>query len=139
MICRAAFAALLVAGCATAAAPPRAAPAGASTTLRLGQQARIGGLTVRALRLLEDSRCPRSVQCIQAGTVRLAIRLSAVGHARETVLRLGVAEPVGRGRFLWLAGVCPVPAVPGPITPSSYRFLLSSGANVAGAPADFPC
>jgi hypothetical protein len=68
------------------------------------------------------------VQCIQAGTVRLAVRLGTGRDARETVLRLRAAEPLGGGRVLWLVGVCPLPPEPGrPLTAGSYRFQLAAG------------
>ncbi len=39
---------------------------------RLGQGVQALGETITVLRVLEDSRCPLDVQCIQAGTVRAA-------------------------------------------------------------------
>jgi hypothetical protein len=131
-----AAAALAAAGCATAGP---VAPAQGTSTARLGQEVRLGGLSVRPLRVMEDSRCPASVQCIQAGTVRLAVRLRQAGRTRETVLRLGAAEPLGNGRFLGLAAACPYPGRPGPIPARSYRFVLVAGSNVAPMPPGGSC
>ena len=77
-----AAASLALAACASApadggnAAPEQAAGA---SLVRLGETVRLGGLSVRALRLVEDSRCPAGVQCIHAGTVRLAVRIEERG------------------------------------------------------------
>jgi hypothetical protein len=141
----AALAAAFLALAACASAPAEggsAAPAGAAgeSLVRIGEEVRLGGLSVRALRLVEDSRCPAGVQCIHAGTVRLAVRLSQSGTAREAVLRLGEPEPLGAGRFLWLSAACPVPAAPGAQPPpGAYRFLVAAGATLAQTPPDHHC
>jgi hypothetical protein len=132
-------AATLAAGCASAGSPPTGSPVQGISLASLGEEVRLGGLSVRPLRIEEDSRCPASVQCIQAGTVRLAVRLVQAGRSRETVLRLGVAEPLGGGRFLWLVAACPYPARPGPIAPRAYHFLLAAGADMRAMPPDHDC
>ena len=131
---RAALAALFLslAGCASGAV---AEPSAGMATLRLGESARLAGFAVRALRVEEDSRCPASVQCIHAGTVRLAIALGA----REAVLRLDEPLEVGRGRWLALLAVCPAPPVPGPIAPAAYRFTLAAAEGASPPPLDFAC
>jgi hypothetical protein len=137
-------ASLALAACASAPAAETggaaAAPASGASLVRIGEEVRLGGLSVRALRLVEESRCPASVQCIQAGTVRLAVRLGGNGGTRETVLRLGQAEPLGGGRFLWLTAACPVPAAPGAQPPpGAYRFLVAAGENITQTPLDHHC
>ena len=127
--------AALVAGCASMAAPP---PVGTATA-SLGEEVRVSDLAVRPLRVEEDSRCPASVQCVHAGTVRLAVRLEEGGLRRETVLRLGVPERLGDGRFLRLAAVCPYPARPGPIPPRSYRFLFIANSDATPRPPEHRC
>jgi hypothetical protein len=47
-------------------------------TLAVGDTAEAGGLDVTLVGITEDSRCPANVQCIQAGTVRADLSLSAV-------------------------------------------------------------
>lgn len=121
---RLAFAALALAGCVTPSTAPPVPPAPESrtATLRLGEADRIAGLSVRALRVEEDSRCPASVQCVHAGTVRLRV---ALGEADESVLRLREPQMLGSGAWLTLLAACPHPRVPGTIAPSAYRFTLS--------------
>ena len=135
----AALAAIALAACAATGGPPGDAPAAGTATLRLGEEARLGGLLVRALRVEEDSRCPASVQCIHAGTVRLAVRLSRGGTTREAVLRPEAPEPLGDGRFLWLVAACPSPSRPGPISPAAYSFVVSAAADITGTPVDHHC
>ena len=126
-------------GCAT---PP---PGGESplrdgtVTVALGKHARFVGLDVVPLRIEEDSRCPTGVQCIQAGTVRLAVRIGD-GRARsERILTLDKpAELAGRG-WLSLAAVCPYPQQPGRIARSSYRFTFTYARHAAPTPLDFDC
>lgn len=65
-------------------------------TARLGQTVRLGGVEIRPLEVLEDSRCPRDVDCVWAGRIRLKVR---VGGGGEPVMELDrpVALPDGRG------------------------------------------
>ena len=118
----AAIAATLLAGC--AAAQPDALPgAPAERSLALGQRGAIGGVGVTPLRVEEDSRCPAEVQCIQAGTVRLAVRVEDSRPPRPAVWPL--AEPLRLSEaWLTLCAVSPYPGKPGPIAPADYRFIF---------------
>lgn len=64
----------------------------ATTTLAIGETATINGTPIKVLSLVEDSRCPVDVQCIQAGTVRVRV---AVGANGEAVLTLGEPKTFG--------------------------------------------
>ena len=46
----------------------------------LGEDARMDGVTVRPLEVIEDSRCPVDATCVWAGRVRIRVRVS-VGNA----------------------------------------------------------
>lgn len=116
---------LALAGCAMdAAAPPPAEATEGLAVLALEQRGEIGGIAVTPLRIEEDSRCPTGVQCIQAGTVRAAVRVEEGGSARDIVLTLDEPLGLGRGRQLILGVVCPYPRHPGTIAPSAYRFTF---------------
>lgn len=54
-------------------------------TVSIGERAILsGGLSIEPLELVEDSRCPVDVQCIQAGTVRVKARIvSGSGTSTE--------------------------------------------------------
>jgi hypothetical protein len=111
-----AAAALLLAGC---AAPARSTGAAG---IALGQSVSVGGLRVTPLAVLEDSRCPTGVQCIQAGTVRLRARIDA----SEALLTLGEAHPVAGGAALTLSNVKPERAQGDAVRPDDYRFIFAS-------------
>ncbi|HEX8365204.1 MAG TPA: hypothetical protein VF603_07970 [Allosphingosinicella sp.] len=135
--------ALLAASALTGCAPaqPRAqaepAPAHGRATIALGESARIAGVTVRALRIEEDSRCPASVRCVQAGTVRLRVALDR--EPRETVLRLNEAQTLGSGPWIALFAVCPDPRASRPAAPSAYRFTLIAAHGAIAPAAPGPC
>src|SRR6185437_3005515 len=60
-----------------------ACPIAGATSTAVTLQAKIGqtisglGVTITPMKVLEDSRCPVDVECIQAGTVRIDAELSA--------------------------------------------------------------
>lgn len=119
----------LLAGCA-AAGPPRLGPD--SATARLGQLVTVGAVAVTPRRVEEDSRCPSDVQCVQAGTVRLAAVVREQGAGGEQILTLGQPLRLDRG-WLTLCAVRPYPARPGPIPRAGYRFRFAFAAG--GPPA----
>ena len=140
LIALAMIAAPAVAACAASlgeAIPPRE---GLAAAVALGERAAFGGgVAVTPVRIVEDSRCPIGVQCVQAGTVRLAVRIEERGSVREAVLTLEQPVRLGGGGFLTLAAVCPYPRHPGAIRPESYRFHFALGATAPPPPLDFTC
>jgi hypothetical protein len=127
---------LFAAGCAADGGPPPPAEAAEGlATLALDQRGELDGIAVTPLRIEEDSRCPTGVQCIQAGTVRVAIRIEERGARRETLLTLAQPVWIADGRALSLAAVCPYPRHPGAISPGSYRFTFTLGGDDAAAAA----
>jgi hypothetical protein len=83
-------------------------------TLAFGERARIGGgsVRVRFVKLIEDSRCPNGVQCIQAGRAR--VRLEVVRGSRAPMsVELGTdpeASVASGGGVTWeLQAVAPYP------------------------------
>ncbi len=121
------FAVLMLAACAAPSGPVVAQPSATSplaqqiqadmarldSALRadgvvaaaIGESADLGGgLLVRPLEVIEDSRCPNNVQCIWAGRLRLAANVSG----SDVVLTLGEASVTPNGSVLL------VMASPGP-------------------------
>lgn len=98
-----------------------ASPAGAATPgpqrtrsfqIRVGQTVslRAYGLSVRLVSVAEDSRCPEGVQCVWAGNVRLALRLSGSGFGSRRVSLNTATRPTEvnfRGRTLRVVEVTP--------------------------------
>jgi hypothetical protein len=120
----------LLAGCAAPAAIGEApadragAEAPGAATVRLGETVRLGGLGVRPIAVVEDSRCPRGVQCVWAGRLRLRAAVSGVG---ETELVLGEPFALPGGGALTLVAAAPAPwhrAPPGAETGPATRFAF---------------
>jgi hypothetical protein len=118
--------AMALSGCAAADARPASATRVA--TARLGQRTTVGTVAVTPLRVVEDSRCPTGVQCIQAGTVRLAAGLRERGAGREAVLELGRAYRL-TGGWLTLCAVRPYPGKAASVARAAYRFRLAFGGD----------
>jgi hypothetical protein len=117
-----ALASIGLSGCALIPAAGGAAPS--SFTARIGQTVRSGGVAVTPLSVIEDSRCPLGVQCIQAGTVRLSTRISRGGQESEVVV--GLRKPAAIGSmWLHLDEAFPYPRQPGPIAPGNYSFSFT--------------
>ena len=124
-------AAALLSACALA--PPggpqsEGQPAASQTfTSGLGENHKIGRTIVTPVSVVEDSRCPMGVQCIQAGTVRVIARLTIGGVASDVTVGLGKPAEAS-GRRLELLEVYPYPRHPNPISPSDYRFMMTLAA-----------
>ena len=113
------FAALPLAGCATMFGQ------GESSVhrLALGQTADFGPVDLTPLAVDEDSRCPRAVQCIWAGAVRLKVLVEPAGADHAVFATLG--QPLGvDGGTLLLEQVSPGRMSTAPIPPSHYSFTL---------------
>jgi len=99
----------------TSVVPAPAGPAG------LGQVTAVDNLQVRPLELLEDSRCPASVQCIWAGQVRISAEIFSPG-GRE-VREMTSGKPIAvAGGMLALVDVEPPKHAPGATDARAYRF-----------------
>jgi hypothetical protein len=115
--------AALAASASTSASARPATPATprAPTTARLGQSVIVDGPHVRPIAIIEDSRCPRGVQCIWAGQVRLKIRVGQGRSTRVKEVTLGSSVPVADGR-LSLVSVVPERVAGRALRPRDYRF-----------------
>jgi hypothetical protein len=82
-----------------------------------------GGLSIRPISVLEDSRCPQNAQCIRAGTVKVSVRIdSALGASTKTF------EPgttiTTEAESITLQAVFPEPLVGQPVPENAYRFVF---------------
>lgn len=111
----------LLAGCAT---PVADSSETVVRHVRLTETARLFSLAVTPIRLIEDSRCPTGVVCIQAGTVRVEARVSDGRGPRTFILPLGVAVELDGG-WAKLIRVCPYPVHGSPIRPNDYLFSVA--------------
>lgn len=101
----------------------------ATTTLEfavLGTPYQLGENTIVLTEIIEDSRCPSDVTCIQAGTVRVRGLLSTAEESFERTFTLG--EPVTiAGQLIVLSDVLPRSLSTVNITQEEYEFYFTRG------------
>ncbi len=93
-------------------------------TLRLNVPAAIGGSTLTAWAVTEDSRCASDVTCIWAGRVIVALRVSS--PSGDSTMQLEPGKTVTTETLaLTLDDVKPYPISTHKTTDEEYRFLLT--------------
>lgn len=92
--------------------------------VRLGQMAAVNGPRVRADRVIEDSRCPTDVQCVQAGRLIVQVTVFGGGWSRQFDLQPGVPVHVADGN-LTLIEVIPLLRTTRRTRTRSYRFTFN--------------
>ena len=117
---------LALAGCVAApddaggSEPPRRPPELPGVSYgELNEPIRVGGLTVRPLAVVEDSRCPSNVTCVWAGRVVLRVSISGM-DGTPTISSIEPLALPGSGA-LALESVWP-PRVHGEQPAGPYRF-----------------
>ena len=91
--------------------------------VHLGETAYVNGPSVRPDRVIEDSRCPIDVQCVQAGRVRIAATIIGADRKDQVELTLGKPLPVADG-MLTLLSAAPQQRSGQQIAPGTYRFTF---------------
>ncbi|MES2225900.1 MAG: hypothetical protein V4480_03775 [Patescibacteria group bacterium] len=95
-----------------------------SVTLSLNEPAGFkDGFSIRPTAILEDSRCPEDVECIQAGTVRISLKASSPKDSSTVQVSLGKSITVG-SETITFESVVPARAEGVRIADSAYRFTL---------------
>lgn len=120
--------------------PVTPTPAGStqsgSGTLALGQSSVVGGATLKPISIVEDSRCPVGVQCIQAGTVRVSMTVTANGGS--TTQTFGLGKPlIARGERITLTSVTPAKSTTAAAS-ADYRFTFSVAPAATTSPVPTP-
>lgn len=112
--------------CPGVSATPLVADNSGTLVIRIGESGKLSEkstLEISPMGILEDSRCPVDVQCIQAGTVRVRANV-IIGTVTSTAdFKLGEPLNVG-GKTITLVEVAPVKNTKKPITYSDYRFTF---------------
>lgn len=105
--------------------PPRPPMATSSAHIigRIGQVSSVLGIMITPLEILEDSRCPSGVQCIQAGTVRVRLKIENGTNAAEQIITLGKSVSTDTTKIT-LTDVAPAKS-PQPILLTSYLFSFT--------------
>jgi hypothetical protein len=106
--------------------PARMAVLGQEVALMPGQTTTVQGerLSIAFLRVAEDSRCPRGVQCVRAGEAKVELMLTLQDRVENGILSTA-AEPrsVALGPYVvHLVRLDPLPTTAGP--PSRYTATL---------------
>ena len=115
--------ALALAGCATMP------PAAAGPSAGFGQEAVVGGLRIRPIAIVEDSRCPVDVQCVWAGRLVILAEIDFRGGSDEFRGNLTLGQPLLWGtETVTLVAAQPqkragAAAIPG----NAYLFTFSRG------------
>ncbi|KND49367.1 MAG: hypothetical protein AB203_03150 [Parcubacteria bacterium C7867-008] len=101
-------------------------------TLALGETARFAGLTITPISIVEDSRCSVGVQCIQAGTVRVAVKIVAAMGTNTQTLTLN--QPfTTEAETITLTDVKPVKKQ-GDMKPAEYALTFNVQKGVVAKP-----
>lgn len=111
---------------------------GTIVTLALGQTGTVNDVTITPREVVEDSRCPKDVQCIQAGRVRVRATLSSGLGTGEQIFLVG--EPITtEAEAVTLLSVAPDKISTVTTTPEDYRFTFKvekRGVMYANASSD---
>lgn len=102
---------------------PAAALATTTVTVALNETAVAGNVSITPLEVVEDSRCPKDVQCIQAGTVRLSVRTASGLGESEMVLTQGIAMTT-EAEIITLTDAVPEKMSTAPVSDAAYRFTF---------------
>lgn len=81
------------------------------------------GLAIRPAAVVEDSRCPQDVLCIQAGTVKVSLKADVNGKDDMEVIELGKSITLGSDTVTFTAAE-PVRMKDAPPTQSAYRLTF---------------
>jgi hypothetical protein len=109
--------ALALTGCATIP------PAEAGPTAGLGQIAAGNGLTIRPIKVIEDSRCPAAVNCVWAGRLTVRARMNGPGWTQIRDFELDVPQAVDQYRVTLISAE-PQKQAGAETDPRSYRFTF---------------
>ena len=111
--------ALALAGCATMP------PATAGPVAGLGQEAVLGGLRIRPIAIVEDSRCPVNVQCVWAGRLVILAEIDFHGGSEGFRGHLTLGQPLSwRAETVTLVAAEPQKQAGAQILGDAYRFTF---------------
>lgn len=91
------------------------------------------GLSIRPTAVLEDSRCPTDVQCIQAGTVRISVRIGSANGTSAREFKIGTTVTT-EAQTITLTDVGPVKHANSTLTPGDYRFTFKVTKRAVATP-----
>lgn len=95
-----------------------------NTYLKIGQRSLINGVSITPSKVTYDSRCPKDVTCVQAGTVELGVLLESGSLSQNVIIVLNKAT-VFAGKQIILTSVTPSKISTKTIKESDYRFVIT--------------
>lgn len=102
-----------------------------STPIAVGGNTVVQGTTIRVLELIEDSRCPVDVQCIQAGTVR--VRAAIDSSNKDFTFTLLQPQIVGTTTITLVSVVPQQKYAKQTVPQGDYRFIFTVVPKVVGS------
>lgn len=98
-----------------------------------GVQTPIESAKVKLLEVLEDSRCPKNVDCVWAGEAKVRVEIYDNGTKRieDIVINTRASEPlfINDGLAIHIRGLAPYPETSAKISPKDYYLLVEASAN----------
>jgi hypothetical protein len=94
-----------------------------NVNVQIGSTGEMRGVSITPKEIMEDSRCPVDVVCIQAGTVRVRIQLTSEGGVQEAILTLDTPITFA-GKRVKLSAVTPAPRSLAHPTAADYVFTF---------------
>lgn len=103
---------------------PALLPVAGDITLGVGQMGKIGDLSIAWNEPIQDSRCPKSVQCIWAGEVKVSVALED-GPINKTI-RMSLNKPASlfNGHEVSVTAVQPYPTASRKISTKDYQITF---------------
>jgi hypothetical protein len=95
-------------------------------TVKIGEKGSANGVSIMPTEVLEDSRCPIGVMCIQAGTLRVQTTLGTGLGSGSAPQIFALNTPITtETEVVTLTGVTPLKRMNTTISPSDYQFVFS--------------
>ena len=97
-----------------------------STTnyLRIGQKVTLNDVSITPIKVSYDSRCPKDVKCIQAGSLDLSVLLEKGNLSQSLIITSGKSVVFGN-RTITLKNVTPSRLSTKAILEADYRFVFT--------------
>lgn len=97
-------------------------------TLKVGQTGTFENFSIKANPIIEDSRCPIDVVCIQAGTVRVSVFVQDGARSEKIVVEMNKSYTLGSFKYS-LTQVLPAPRSSHQISQEDYSLTFNIARN----------
>lgn len=98
-------------------------------TLAFGAEGVLGGVTIKPSGVIEDSRCPAGVECVQKGTFKANVVLSNSAGLFSRLMEVGETQSMPGGQSVTFVSVSPAPFAGGSPSEGSYRLTFAVSAS----------